>query len=125
MNQQNNSPVVWINPNDTARGPEYARSGLPIVVTPRTQAIADRSKRGDIEQQDYYAMLDHARELERELLHQADESIALLRAWVAGCGDEKFSTAQECRELLEASGAFLRKLRKTSHTQIVPAVRHK
>ena len=36
-----------------------------------------------------------------------DEAIALLRAWVAGCGDEHFSTKEQCRTLLERSGEFL------------------
>jgi hypothetical protein len=38
------------------------------------------------------------------------ELIRLLRAWVAGCGDEHFSTKDECRELLERSSDILSKL---------------
>lgn len=35
--------------------------------TPRTQKVAARANGRDIDQEDYYAMLDHARQLEREL----------------------------------------------------------
>lgn len=36
-----------------------------------------------------------------------EKAIALLRAWVAGCGDEHFSTKEQCRELLKQSGDYL------------------
>lgn len=36
-----------------------------------------------------------------------DRAIALLRAWVAGCGDEKFSDIKDCAELVKDSGDFL------------------
>lgn len=39
---------------------------------------------------------------------EADKTaIALLRAWVAGCGDERFSTKEQVKELIDASGDFL------------------
>lgn len=37
------------------------------------------------------------------------KAIALLRAWVAGCGDERYSTKEQVRELIEKSGQFLNK----------------
>lgn len=39
-----------------------------------------------------------------------NEAVSLLRAWVAGCGDEHFSTKEQCRELLQRSGEFLASL---------------
>ena len=36
-------------------------------------------------------------------------AIQLLRAWTAGCGDEHFSTKEQCRDLIAASGQFLAK----------------
>ncbi len=50
----------------------------------------------------------HARTLEQENA----QAVALLRAWVAGCGDEHFSTKEQCRELLQRSGNFLAELDK-------------
>lgn len=47
-----------------------------------------------------------ARQLERE----SQRAIALLRCWVAGCGDEHFSTKEQCCKLLETSGRFLASL---------------
>ena len=45
------------------------------------------------------------------MLDQPEErAITLLRAWIAGCGDEHFSTKEQCRELLDASGQFLASL---------------
>lgn len=41
------------------------------------------------------------------LAHTLPQAIALLRAWVAGCGDEAFSSKDQCRELRERSAAFL------------------
>ena len=38
---------------------------------------------------------------------QQRQAIQLLRAWVAGCGDERFSSKEQVRELLEVSGKFL------------------
>lgn len=38
------------------------------------------------------------------------QAITLLRAWVAGCGDEHFSTKDQCRELLQRSGDYLASL---------------
>jgi hypothetical protein len=38
------------------------------------------------------------------------QSVALLRAWVAGCGDEHFSTKDQCRDLLERSSRLLASL---------------
>ena len=35
---------------------------------------------------------------------------SLLRAWVAGCGDEMFSSTEDCRRLLKRSGDFLQSL---------------
>ena len=35
------------------------------------------------------------------------DAIMLLREWVAGCGDEAFSTKEQCRDLRERSAAFL------------------
>lgn len=43
-------------------------------------------------------------------MSERERAIALLRAWVAGCGDEHFSTKDECRELLQRSGDFLASL---------------
>jgi hypothetical protein len=37
-------------------------------------------------------------------------AISLLRAWVAGCGDEHFSTKEQCRDLLKQSGDYLASL---------------
>ena len=42
-----------------------------------------------------------------EVAEARREAVALLRAWVAGCGDEHFSTKEQCRELLQRSGDFL------------------
>jgi hypothetical protein len=33
--------------------------------------------------------------------------LAHLRAWVAGCGDERYSTKDEVRELIQASGNLI------------------
>ena len=38
-----------------------------------------------------------------------DWAIDLLRAWAAGCGDEHFSTKEQCRTLINASGEFFKK----------------
>lgn len=55
----------------------------------------------------------HSLLIERDRLKAlCEESVALLRAWVAGCGDEHFSTKEQCRELLNHSGEFLAALKK-------------
>ena len=43
------------------------------------------------------------------LIAAAPELLSLLQAWVAGCGDEHFSTKQECRELIQRSGNVIAK----------------
>ena len=50
--------------------------------------------------------IDHQLEETEKALTRA---IALLRAWVAGCGDEHFSTKEQCRELMNSSATFLQK----------------
>lgn len=54
-----------------------------------------------------------AKELEmvlRSVAQPEGAAISLLRAWVAGCGDERFSTKEQCRELLQRSGDYLASL---------------
>jgi hypothetical protein len=43
--------------------------------------------------------------------------LAHLRAWVAGCGDERYSTKEEVRELIEASGKFLAEIGQSPNPQ--------
>lgn len=45
----------------------------------------------------------------RELETENAELLAALQAWVAGCGDEHFSTKDECRKLIERSGILIAK----------------
>lgn len=61
----------------------------------------------------YQEVLKRAETAEAALA-RPEESVAidLLRAWVAGCGDEHFSTKDQCRDLLERSGRFLAGLGK-------------
>lgn len=50
----------------------------------------------------------------RASLSEADQrAIKLLRAWVAGCGDEAFSTKEQVKELRDASGEYLASLSDT------------
>ena len=77
--------------------------------TPRTDAVCNTPLTGESCTTDkWYKLQKLSRQLERE----ADIAIALLRAWVAGCGDEHFSTKDQCRDLLLRSGDFLASLRK-------------
>ena len=38
------------------------------------------------------------------------EAIALLRCWISGCGDPRFSTDEQCEELLAQSADFMRRI---------------
>ncbi len=45
-----------------------------------------------------------------QLEAERNQAVALLRAWVAGCGDERYCASDECQELLHRSGDFLARL---------------
>ena len=38
-----------------------------------------------------------------------EKAIALLSSWCAGNGDERYVTKEQCRELIDHTGEFLRK----------------
>ena len=44
------------------------------------------------------------------LIAAAPELLLALQAWVSGCGDEHFSTKDQCRKLIEQSGDLIAKV---------------
>lgn len=70
----------------------------------RAVLFRDRLTAGDI------AVIDaYVESLERGL-GDRNELLTNLQGWVAGCGDEHFSTQEECLDLLNRSGELIARI---------------